>query len=109
MKTSYGFWQLAIFMIVVASWAPYHTISTASLMLLFLLALFVWPGVMLWAVLVFFVAEVHSDLPLDDLTPLTPGRRSLGYATFVLLDPGSAAPRRMVHRRYPVPVCLIAA
>jgi membrane-associated protease RseP (regulator of RpoE activity) len=62
-----------------------HTISTVSLMLLFLLALFVWPGLMLWAILVFFVAGGRSDLPLDDLTPLTPGRRWLGYATFALL------------------------
>jgi hypothetical protein len=62
-----------------------HTISTVSLMPLFLLALFVWPGLMLWAILIFFVAGGHSDPPLDDLTPLTPGRRWLGYATFALL------------------------
>ncbi|MGH3088153.1 MAG: site-2 protease family protein, partial [Rubrobacteraceae bacterium] len=39
----------------------------------------------LWAVLVFFVVGARGDLPLDDVTPLTPGRRWLGYTTFLIL------------------------
>lgn len=39
---------------------------------------------MTWAIIVFFMVGT-SATPLEDLTPLTPGRRWLGYATFVLL------------------------
>ena len=51
---------------------------------LLLLGVFVWPGLLMWAVIVFFIAG-NSIPPLNDLTPLTAGRRWLGYATFVIL------------------------
>lgn len=60
------------------------TIGSVAMWSLLLLALFVWPGLMMWAIIVFFLAGT-SATPLEDLTPLTPGRRWLGYATFVLL------------------------
>lgn len=61
-----------------------NTISIVAMWSLFLLALFVWPGLMMWAIIVFFIAG-KSAPPLDDMTPLTPGRRWLGYASFVIL------------------------
>ncbi|MBY0507760.1 MAG: site-2 protease family protein [Bryobacteraceae bacterium] len=60
------------------------TIGTVAMWSLLLLAIFVWPGLTLWAVIVFFLAG-RTIPPLNDLTPLTPSRRWLGYAAFVLL------------------------
>src|SRR5258708_19000124 len=61
-----------------------EAISSVAMWSLLLLALFVWPGLMMWALFIFFVAG-RGTPPLDDLTPVTPGRRWLGYATFLLL------------------------
>lgn len=60
------------------------TIGSVAMWTLLLLALFVWPGLMMWAIIVFFMAGTAAT-PLNDLTPLTPGKRWLGYAAFVLL------------------------
>ncbi|MBI4588766.1 MAG: site-2 protease family protein [Candidatus Rokubacteria bacterium] len=38
-----------------------------------------------WAALLFFLIGFHHGPPLDDLTPLSPGRRILGLACLVLL------------------------
>ena len=61
-----------------------NTIGSLAMWSLLLLALFVWPGLMMWAILVFFVAGAGMP-PLNDVTPLSRGRRWLGYATLVLL------------------------
>lgn len=60
------------------------TISTIAVWSLFLLALFVWPALMMWALIAFFLAGTGAP-PLNDLTPITRRRRWLGYATFVIL------------------------
>lgn len=60
------------------------TISKLAMWTLFLLALFVWQGLMLWAIIVFFIAG-RGTPPLNDMTPISPGRRWLGYATFAIL------------------------
>jgi membrane-associated protease RseP (regulator of RpoE activity) len=60
------------------------TISTIAMWSLLLLAIFVWPGLTMWAVIVFFIAGSTTP-PLNDLTPLTSGRQWLGYATFAVL------------------------
>lgn len=60
------------------------TIGSMAMWSLLLLALFVWPGLMMWAILVFFIAGRVAP-PLNDLTPLTPGRQWLGYAALVIL------------------------
>lgn len=59
-------------------------ISTVAMWSLLLLAVFVWPGLTMWAILIFFIAG-RAVPPLNDLTPLTPGRTGLGYATFAIL------------------------
>jgi membrane-associated protease RseP (regulator of RpoE activity) len=62
-----------------------YGISTAALAGLFLLALFVWPGLMFWAFIVFFIAGTHDSPAANDVTPVGPQRRALGYLTFLLL------------------------
>jgi len=59
-------------------------ISTVAMWSLLLLALFVWPGLLAFAILVFFMAG-RSVPPLNDLMPITPARRRLGYITFAIL------------------------
>ena len=59
-------------------------IGSIAMWTLLLLAVFVWPGLMMWALLVFFIAGT-SVSPLNDLTPLTPNRQWIGYATFGIL------------------------
>lgn len=61
-----------------------ETISSVAMWSLFLLAIFVWPGLMLWAIIVFFIAG-RGTPPLNDITPISRGRRWLGYATFLIL------------------------
>jgi hypothetical protein len=59
-------------------------ISRVAIWTLFLLALFVWPGLFMWAIIVFFLAG-RGMPPLNDLTPITPGRKALGYFMFLVL------------------------
>jgi len=61
-----------------------NTISTVAMWSLLLLSLFVWPGLFMWALIVFFIAG-RGTPPLNDLTPISAGRRWLGYATFLIL------------------------
>lgn len=60
------------------------TISSIAMWSLFLLAIFVWPGLLMFAILVFFIAG-NPTPPLNDLTPLSTGRHWLGYAAFLIL------------------------
>ncbi|MGH7995958.1 MAG: site-2 protease family protein, partial [Opitutaceae bacterium] len=62
-----------------------HGLSMVALAALFLLALFVWPGLMFWAFIVFFLAGTHDAPAANDVTPAGPGRRALGYFVFALL------------------------
>jgi hypothetical protein len=62
-----------------------HGLSMVGLAALFLLALFVWPGLMLWAIIVFFIAGTHDAPAADDVTPLGSPRKALGYLTFAVL------------------------
>ena len=59
-------------------------ISRLAMWTLFLLAIFVWPGLMMWAFIVFFIAG-RATPPLNDVTPISTGRRWLGYGTFAIL------------------------
>jgi membrane-associated protease RseP (regulator of RpoE activity) len=51
-------------------------------------ALFVWalldPSKMFWAIIVFFLAG-RATPPLNDLTPISPGRQRVGWFTFLIL------------------------
>ncbi|MBX9584617.1 MAG: site-2 protease family protein [Gemmataceae bacterium] len=59
-------------------------VSSIAMWSLLFLGIFVWPGLLMWAIIVFFVAGDPTP-PLNDVTPVTPGRRLLGYATFALM------------------------
>lgn len=61
-----------------------NTIGSVAMWSLLLLGVFVWPGLLMWALIVFFIAG-GSTPPLNDLTPLTSGRQWLGYVTFAIL------------------------
>ncbi len=60
------------------------TIGSVAMWTLLLLGLFVWPGMLMWAIIVFFIAG-RTVPPLDDLTPIEPSRRTLGYVAFAIL------------------------
>jgi membrane-associated protease RseP (regulator of RpoE activity) len=60
------------------------TVSSIALWSLVLLGIFVWPGLLMWAVIVFFLAG-NPTPPLNDVAPVSAGRRWLGYAVLVLL------------------------
>jgi Zn-dependent protease len=60
-------------------------ISRYSMLGLFLLALFVWPGLLFFAILVFFVAGRTGIPPRNDLEPVRGFRRALGFGAFALL------------------------
>jgi membrane-associated protease RseP (regulator of RpoE activity) len=61
-----------------------QTISSLAMWSLILLALFVWPGLMMWAIIVLLIAGRGAP-PLNDLTPLDSGRQILGYVTLIIL------------------------
>ena len=62
-----------------------HGVSMVALASLFLLALFVWPGLMFWALIVFFIAGTHDAPAANDVTPVGFPRKALGYFAFLLL------------------------
>jgi len=62
-----------------------HIISVVALVSLSALAFFVWPGLMMWAFIVFFMAGTRDAPPINDITPITASRKVLGYLTFTLL------------------------
>jgi membrane-associated protease RseP (regulator of RpoE activity) len=61
-----------------------QTISSVAMWSLFLLALFVWPGLMMWALIVFLIAG-RGTPPLNDLTTLDAGRLAVGYVAIMIL------------------------
>jgi membrane-associated protease RseP (regulator of RpoE activity) len=61
---------------------------------MFLLGVFVWSGVLLWALIVYVVAGTRGAAPLDDETPLDPRRRALAWASFAILAHPAAVPAR---------------
>jgi membrane-associated protease RseP (regulator of RpoE activity) len=59
-------------------------IGTITMGLLFFVALFIWPALLIWALIVFFIAG-RATPPLNDVSPLRKGRRVVGYITFLIL------------------------
>lgn len=61
------------------------SISTAALLTLFFLGLFVWSGLLMWAFIAFFIAGRKGLPPLNDVTRLDFGRSTIGTFSFLLL------------------------
>jgi membrane-associated protease RseP (regulator of RpoE activity) len=59
-------------------------ISSLAMWGLFFVALLFWPGLMMWAIIVFFLAGRPTP-PLNDLTPITPRRQWLGWFAYLIL------------------------
>lgn len=62
-----------------------HGLSMVALAALFFLALFVWPGLMFWAFIVFFIAGTHDAPAANDVSAVDFPRRALGCFAFLLL------------------------
>lgn len=60
-------------------------ISTVALFALLFLGLFVWSGLLIWALIAFFLAGSKGIASQNDLVPLGAGRYSLGVASLVIL------------------------
>lgn len=61
------------------------SISTAALLTLFFLGLFVWSGLLMWAFIAYFIAGRKGVPPLNDVTRLDAGRSGVGALSFLLL------------------------
>jgi len=62
-----------------------HSVSVVALVSLFLLALFVWQGLLIWAFVVYLMAGTLDAPAADDVTPVGFARKALGYFAFLLL------------------------
>ncbi len=62
-----------------------HTIGMVALFSLVLLGLFVWSGLLFWAIIVFFIAGTKSAPPMNDVSKLDGRRVAIGALVFVLL------------------------
>lgn len=60
-------------------------VGTGALIALVLLALFVYPGLLFWAFIIFFLAGGGRFPARDDLTPLSGGRRLLAWTSYAIL------------------------
>ena len=61
------------------------TIGTVALFGMFILGVFVWQGLLTWAIIVYFIAGTKSAPPLDDVTTLDNRRVAIGAFAFVML------------------------
>jgi membrane-associated protease RseP (regulator of RpoE activity) len=64
----------------------HRAVGIATFVALLALGLITWsPNWVVWALFVFLVVGFQHGPPLDDVTPLTPGRRVVGWACLILL------------------------
>jgi membrane-associated protease RseP (regulator of RpoE activity) len=62
-----------------------RTIGSATLVALVGLGLFVWSGLLFWALVVFFIAGTPGMPPMEDVTALDGRRRAIAWGSFALL------------------------
>lgn len=62
-----------------------NTVGMVALFSLVLLGLFVWSGLLMWAIIVFFISGTKSAPPLNDVSKLDPNRVAVGAFAFILL------------------------
>ena len=64
----------------------HRTVGILTVAGLILMGLLTWsPNWFVWAALLFLLIGFHHGAILDDVTPLSPGRRAVGFACFVLM------------------------
>src|SRR2546426_1531045 len=64
----------------------HRTVRILTVAGLILMGLLTWsPNWFVWAALLFLLIGFHHGAILDDVTPLSPGRRAVGFACFVLM------------------------
>jgi len=64
----------------------HRTVGVVAFACLIGLGVFTWSvNWFVWAAVLFFLVGFHHSPPLDDVTPLTPGRRLLGFVCLALL------------------------
>ncbi|MEX0712349.1 MAG: site-2 protease family protein [Pirellulales bacterium] len=59
-------------------------ISNVAMWTLILLAITKWHALIVWAIIIYFIAGRGAP-PLNDITPINTTRRALGYVTFAIL------------------------
>ena len=62
----------------------HRMITRAALVVMFLMGIVFWPGWLIWVFLILLMGTRHAP-PLNDLTPLNPARRRLGWGAFLIL------------------------
>lgn len=62
-----------------------YSAGVATLVALVILGLFVWGGLLFWALIIYFIAGTRDAPPLNDVSRLDRGRVVLGALAFVLL------------------------
>lgn len=62
-----------------------QTVGSATLVVLVGLGLFVWSGLLFWALIVFFIAGRPGMPPMEDVTRLDARRRAVAWGSFALL------------------------
>src|SRR3989454_1206366 len=64
----------------------HRTVGVLTVAGLILMGVLTWsPNWFVWAALLFLLIGFHHGAILDDVTPLSPGRRAVGFACFVLM------------------------
>ena len=73
--------------IAYALFGPRHrAVGIVTFVALITLGIITWsPNWVVWALFIFLVVGFRHGPPLDDVTPLTPGRRVVGWACLILL------------------------
>lgn len=61
------------------------SISMISIFALFLLGLFVWSGLLVWAFIVYFIAGRKGMPPLNNVSRLSLGRQAVGWFAYAIL------------------------
>jgi membrane-associated protease RseP (regulator of RpoE activity) len=62
-----------------------QAIGSATIFGMVALGLFVWSGLLFWALVVFFIAGTPGMPPMEDVTPIDTRRRALAWFSFALL------------------------
>ena len=62
-----------------------QAVGKATLFAMVALGLFVWSGLLFWALVVFFIAGTPGMPPMEDVTPIDPRRQALAWFSFALL------------------------